>query len=290
MIRIDRKRCINCGLCVKDCNSGVFQEEKDGPVVAHEEWCNRCSHCIAVCPKRAVLHEGLGDKHPRRIQRKLLQGSAYREIVKSRRSVRHYRPKPVPREVLEDIIDLARYGPTASNAQNVHYTVVTRQALLKEVSQRIFEFGDRVYRIYTRDSVQAISRRFQDLEAVRTLERYTQNWVHYREQVSKGRDLLFHNAPALLLLHTPKGQGYSRDNCVIAATNIDNYAQSLGLGACFIGILVSAMQLDRSLYGRLGVPKNHKVQVAMALGYPSIRYTYHAARKRPAVQWLSEEI
>jgi len=290
MIRIDRERCIECGLCVKDCNSRVFGLEHNKPVVVREEWCNLCSHCLSVCPKRAVVHEGFKQGNPPRIQRKLLDASAYSQIVRGRRSVRHYNPKPVPRKVIEEILDLARYSPTASNAQNVHYTVVTRRALLDEASKRIFSMGDRVYRVYSHPLLKTLNQRFPDWEAGKTLESYAKRWPTYRKQVEEGADLLFHHAPVVLLLHAPKGQGMAKDNCLIAATNIDNYAFSLGLGACYIGLLVTVMQVDRKLNRTFGIPHNHHVHAALALGYPAFRYTHHSVRKEPAVQWLSEEV
>ena len=288
MIRIDSKRCIRCGRCVEDCNTGVFQLEGEMPVVAHENRCNFCSHCLAVCPRAAVVHDGLGGVQPPRVQRKWLQAAAYREIVKSRRSVRRYKPDPVPRQVVEQLIDLARFSPTASNAQNVHFTVVSRRALLEQVSRRLFTFGDRVYRMYTQTPLQRLSRLARKSQVVKTLDQYTENWLTYRELVDKGRDLLFHQAPVLLLLHAPKGQGLSRDNCLIAATNIDNYAHALGLGACYIGLLVTAMQMDRSLNRTFGIPPAHRVYAALTLGTPAFAHPFHPVRKGPAVQWLSD--
>jgi len=288
MIRIDSKRCINCGRCAEDCNSGVFRITAGHPAVAHEDRCNYCSHCLAVCPAAAIVHQGLDGVQPPRVRKGLLQAPAYREIVMSRRSVRRYKPDPVPREVVQQILDLARYSPTASNAQNVHFTVVSRRSLLDEVSGRLFTFGDRVYRFYTQGPVQRLRRLARGLEAVKSLDRYTENWPYYREQVEKGTDLLFHHAPVLLLLHAPKGQGLSRDNCLIAAANIDNYAHALGLGACFIGLLVTAMQMDRSLPKKFGIPPAHRVYAALTLGYPAFPHPYHPVRKGPAVQWLSE--
>jgi len=289
MIRIDRERCTSCGLCVEDCVSRVFAMENGTPRVVREENCNRCSHCLAICPRRAVIHEGLGVAAPPRVQRKLLQADVYREIVLSRRSVRRYKPEPLPRHALERLLDLARFAPTASNAQNVRYTVVTDPTLLRSVSDRIFALGDRIYRLYTRRTLLPLKRLFGSLEIVRTLDGYAENWNEYRELVRHGRDLVLHNAPALLLLHTPRTQGFGRENCLIAAAHIDAYAHAVGLGACFIGILTTAMQADRGLAPRLGIPRGHRVHAALTLGFPLVSYPYHVSRKAAQVRWVPEE-
>jgi len=286
MIRIDERKCNRCGLCVKDCVSGVFRLEDGRPLPLYPELCNRCSHCVAVCPKQAVVHRGLGARPTAKVQRRLLNARAYREIALTRRSIRHYRQEPVRREVLEDILDVARYSPTASNIQNVHYTVVTDRVLLQEVSRRIFGLADRINEVFSLRLVQVLSRRLQNTAAVKTLERYARSWEFYKEQVLEGRDLLFHGAPVLLLFHARKGQNMASDNCLIAATNIANYGHALGLGTCFIGLLVRAMMLDRSLHRRFRIPAGHRVHAALIVGHPSFRHGSHVVRKPASVQWM----
>jgi len=46
------------------------------------------------------------------------------ELVKKRRSIRRYRPDPVPREMIESCIEAARFAPTASNAQGWRFFIV----------------------------------------------------------------------------------------------------------------------------------------------------------------------
>ncbi|MGI6038542.1 MAG: nitroreductase family protein [Limnochordia bacterium] len=47
------------------------------------------------------------------------------ETLKSRRSIRRFATTPVPKEVLEEIIDCARLAPTARNEQPWEFVVVT---------------------------------------------------------------------------------------------------------------------------------------------------------------------
>jgi nitroreductase len=60
------------------------------------------------------------------------------EALKTRRSVRVYQNKPIPKDVLEDIIDCARLAPTAMNRQPWEFVVVTE----KETRQRIADLTD----------------------------------------------------------------------------------------------------------------------------------------------------
>jgi nitroreductase len=57
------------------------------------------------------------------------------ELLRKRRSIRRYRPDPVPDDMLEQILEAGRWAPSASNRQPWHFVVVRDQAVLKEVAQ-----------------------------------------------------------------------------------------------------------------------------------------------------------
>jgi len=54
--------------------------------------------------------------------------------LKTRRCIRTYRGEPVPREVLEDLIDCARLAPTAMNIQPWEFVVVTDRSMLHRIA------------------------------------------------------------------------------------------------------------------------------------------------------------
>ena len=55
----------------------------------------------------------------------------FSELIKARRSVRGYRPDPVPRELIEEIISVAKWAPSSMNTQPWHVHVVTGEPLDK---------------------------------------------------------------------------------------------------------------------------------------------------------------
>ncbi len=57
------------------------------------------------------------------------------EAIKKRRSVRHYLDKPVPKEVLEKLIDAARFAPTARHIEPWSFVVITEPDTIKAVGQ-----------------------------------------------------------------------------------------------------------------------------------------------------------
>jgi nitroreductase len=54
-------------------------------------------------------------------------------VLKERRSARNYLSKPIPRDILEDIIDCGRLAPSANNSQPWVFVVVTEEAGKKEI-------------------------------------------------------------------------------------------------------------------------------------------------------------
>lgn len=55
------------------------------------------------------------------------------EVVKKRRTIREFTDEPVPREVVERILDIARWSPSGSNVQDWRFVVVTDKKLLKAI-------------------------------------------------------------------------------------------------------------------------------------------------------------
>lgn len=51
--------------------------------------------------------------------------ASFLDIVRSRRATRHFRPDPVPPELLDELLEAARWAPSGFNLQPTHFVVVT---------------------------------------------------------------------------------------------------------------------------------------------------------------------
>lgn len=65
------------------------------------------------------------------------------QALRTRRSVRRYEDKPVPKEVLVDIVDCARLAATARNVQPWEFVVVTEEADLKQLAAMV-DYGKHI--------------------------------------------------------------------------------------------------------------------------------------------------
>lgn len=71
----------------------------------------------------------------------MLEDHPFLQLIRTRRSVRRYRPgHQVRREQLEAIVDCGRLAPTANNAQSWEFVVVTEPERLRRLGQ-IATFG-----------------------------------------------------------------------------------------------------------------------------------------------------
>ncbi len=67
----------------------------------------------------------------------MLEGSRleFETVVRKRRMVRNFQPKPIPKNLVEGILDLAQHSPSAGFSQGWGYVMVTDPDLRKKVGE-----------------------------------------------------------------------------------------------------------------------------------------------------------
>jgi nitroreductase len=60
------------------------------------------------------------------------------DVILSRRSIRRYQQKEIPRDTLDKILEAGRQAPSAMNRQPWHFIVVTNNEIKKELSKWLF--------------------------------------------------------------------------------------------------------------------------------------------------------
>lgn len=183
------------------------------------------------------------------------------EAIKNRRSVRAYEQKPVPPEIINQIIEAGNEAPFTSNtrAQPWRFVVVQNPEFKQKLLQTTMPFWQN-----TIDHLKAASP-----------EIYKMATVLY-DALDEPKDVIYYNAPVIVFVLGPANNPFSP---VLACENMMIAAQSLGLGSCYVGFggmikgnpeVVAALELkeDEAVYGPilLGYPQqNPKPAVAAAL-------------------------
>ncbi|MEM3486375.1 MAG: nitroreductase family protein, partial [Candidatus Methanomethyliaceae archaeon] len=97
-----------------------------GIIPGGDEVCNRCGHCVAVCPTGALKHSDIPVEDCPPIKPELIINDEQAvQFLRSRRSIRAYKDKPVEEGKIRRLIEITRYAPTGGNGQLVEWLVLT---------------------------------------------------------------------------------------------------------------------------------------------------------------------
>jgi nitroreductase len=236
----------------------VLALNKEGfPEEVPETQCILCGHCVAVCPTGALTHTGLPHEAFLPAARKLPDPEVIDGFLMSRRSVREFKEKPIARETLEALLDVARRAPTASNSQKVHWIVVDEAAKVRALSAE-------------------------------TIHGLCASGAHadILEQWKSGYDRILRGAPAVVMACAPEDYGWARQDCAIALTFLELAAEARGLGVCWAGILTRVAAVHAPLRQALSVPDGYAVCGGLMLGERRYQYRLVPPRKSLSVQWI----
>ena len=269
-VTINHEICNQDGICAEVCPRKLidFSTKTPTPVAGIETQCIRCGHCMAVCPTAAISVVGIKPQDCEPVDKKLLASTAQlTQTLKSRRSIRVYQDRPVQRETIEKILDVCRFAPTGSNAQQVNWIITDDQTTIRTLGGLTIDWMRKA--IETNDP---ISKNVP-------LAVIVEGW-------EKGEDRLFRGAPLVLITHAPEISSMPRENCVIAMTNFDLVAFSMGLGTCWIGLFMLAVAHHPPIRQFLGIPDDHQLYGTMVAGYPKYKYQRIPARNEAKAVWL----
>lgn len=284
ILNINSEKCIRCGKCVRVCPSMILQHSQNGAGIEVKEVqnCIVCGHCVAVCPTTAVEHsEFPAEKvhgfeyggYPSPEQMLLL--------CRARRSNRAFSAQPVPEELLKQILEAAHRAPTASNAQQIAFTVVTDPERLRAIT----EFALGVFRAALKKMKNPVL-----TPLVRLLMpdafRYVPVFERLLREDARGNDLILRKAKAVIFIHAPRESRFGYQDANLAYQNGSLMAECLGVSQFYTGFVCSAIEQEKqgSLEKSLGI--DGKIFAGMALGMPAFRYGNYIDRKDIQVKWM----
>ncbi len=276
-IQINNEKCCRCGRCVKVCPAAVFVGDKGGvPEVERAESCIACGHCMDVCTGDAIVHSEFPAEMVHDVRTDLLPTpQQLMELIRSRRSNRALTDKPVPEDALQDILEAARYAPTAENSRRVTVTVIQDAAQLQAMEDSVMRFFLLLKKLLMNPVVKPLTKcLLPDLyKEAPELERFEKRW-------RAGERPCQCNGTALLAFSAPAGYDFAKDDCNLAYQNASLMAESHGVSQIYMGLIQTALQFMGQGRARrmLGLPSGHKVCALMALGMPQFRYKRYTVR------------
>jgi len=261
--------------------------DKRGAIKISFVACIGCGHCMAICPEGAISLEQIeyeGEFQPRPVS--LPRADELLALLQARRTVRRYRPDPVSRENLERLIEAARWVPTGANCQCQQFVVLTDPARLDALRQEVMEHYRRYAAELGGDSPGYGSGQSPAGQSPATMHEHILAAVpSFVKNVDAGRDRLFFDAPAVILIHAPRHEVLPGAACAFATLAMALMAETLGLGTCITAYASLALQALPGLARTVGVPEGNEVHYVLVVGHPAEEYRLIPPRKPAQVTW-----
>ncbi|HJP50516.1 MAG TPA: nitroreductase [Pseudomonadales bacterium] len=195
------------------------------------------------------------------------------DSIRQRRSIRQFLPKPVPDEVIQDIIAEAVWSPSWGNTQQWEMMVVTGDKLtkLKEENKKALFAGQKAQPEIAFPEVwpDAHKARYGEIgKAVLESQATDRDDKEGRLQ-NTSHMFSFFDAPVLLYFMVDKQLSleYAVLDVGLILQNVSLLACDKGLGSCIMAVSVMYADIVRKI---LPVPDNKRLVIGTALGYPDL--------------------
>ena len=202
------------------------------------------------------------------------------EVMLGRRSIRGYKPDPVPRKVIEEVLQLAMRAPTSMNTQPWHFYVITGEPLSRIRAgnternlagvphSREFRIGGAFAGVHRDRQVGVAKQLFAAMGIAREDQVMRQDWVL--------RGFRQFDAPVCIIItydNVLDGSDDTPFDCGAVATALVNAAWSRGLGAVINsqGIMQSPVVREHA-----GIADDQVIMKSIALGWPDETFPANA--------------
>ena len=200
------------------------------------------------------------------------------EAINNRQSIRSYKPKSIPKDVINAIIEAGNQAPSRGREEKE-----TKKFLFQP--WRFVVVEDPEFKKKLVKTTLPIWKKMIESMKETHPEIYQQVMMQY-EAMEEPKDMIYYSAPVILFVIGPASYAVS---CALACENIMVAATSLGLGSCYVGFgamvkgdadVVQALELtdDEQIYGPilLGYPKDE----------PSTLASIRPKKKEPMIKWI----
>ncbi|HHV73010.1 MAG TPA: nitroreductase family protein [Clostridia bacterium] len=184
------------------------------------------------------------------------------EAIKTRRSIRKFKPDPVPREILEEVIDTALWAPSGMNTQMWRVFVLSgekKKEFNKLIENSIYYLNEKLKRLFKEKMQQMVYGFFKDMGG----------------------------APHTIVVAVIKNPNRNYQESEIQAgaalmQNICLAAHDKGLGTCW---MTAPLWVEDKVMDYLGISEEWKLVAVTPIGYPD-QNPPAPPRKPNVVTWL----
>lgn len=269
LFTVNSDTCDKDGICSVECPAHIIEMTGDGPVPVDgaEEICIKCGHCVAVCPKGAISLDFLSPEQCMPIEKDLVLNEVQTEhFLRSRRAIRRYKKKPVPRDIFEKALAIACSAPTGSNRQTVRWLVVDQKEDVVKIGAHVIDW------------MRYVLKNHPQIAQMLNMETLISQW-------DEGVDRICRDAPQLVFAFAANEAGSGAADCHTALAYLELALPGFGLGSCWAGYVNYAAGQWPALAGVLKLPENHTCHGALMVGYPRFKYYRAPQRNAPVIRY-----
>jgi nitroreductase len=181
-------------------------------------------------------------------------------FLRAHRSIRHYKEKKVPKDILKKVITAMQYAPSGANLRAEKYAIISDPDRIEALSKAVLE-----------ELLSSPSTRSHYEESFRVRSKMYKNPVYF-------------DAPHVIFVYASTDTFIEGINVGISVTYGRLAAQSLGLGTCWNGWTQMAFDKNKKLLKLAGI--RGKGWGAFTIGYPDINYIRCPPRKQKKIKGL----
>jgi nitroreductase len=208
----------------------------------------------------------------------------YEEIAQDRRSIRGYKTDPIPREVLEEIIHIAKHAPSSMNTQPWHFHVLTGEPLeriRKGNTEKMMDGSsvDREIKLnhgyegpHRERQIEIAVQLFEAMGIARDDKERRMDWVM--------RGFRQFDAPVSIVITVDKALAedtIAHFDCGAATYGLVLAAWSKGIGSVINGQGIMQSSVVRE---NANIPEDQVIMTCVAMGYPDDSFVANDVKSR----------
>ena len=252
-VEINESKCVGCGMCAKVCPAhNILMKNKTAETVFND--CIMCGQCTAVCPKKAISISGYDMEQIEKSGDIQLNPEDVLDVIRFRRTIRQFKQKKIPKEVIRQILEAGRLTHTAKNMQDVSFVVLDKE------KNRIEQMAVGLFK-----KIKPLAGLFS------TMARNIKIDDHF----------FFFNAPIVVIILAK-----DKTNGILAAQNMEFVAEAHGLGVLYSGFFTIAANVSHRIKKAIKIPKGKQVAMTLVIGYPNVKFLRSVQRKKLEVRYM----
>jgi len=198
------------------------------------------------------------------------------ETIKKRQSVRLYEQKPIPKEIINTIIEAAHQAPFMSDErfQPWRFVIVEDPEFKQKLVQTIEPIRSKFVENLKETQPEAFERAMKQYEIM-----------------DDPNDLIFYSAPVIIYVIAP---AINSVGSAMVCQNIITAADSLGLGSCYVGF-GALVKSNADVVQALELTDGERIYGPVVLGYPKVNPSesqvstlaeLRPKKKEPMIKWI----